>query len=44
MPLRAAHIVSGKVKTSIRRAVPTVLGALVHMEPHAAAGTEIVSE
>ncbi len=34
IPLREAHIVSGKVKTSIRRAVPTVLGVLVHMEPH----------
>jgi len=34
MPLREAHIVSGKVKTSIRREVPTVLGVLVHMEPY----------
>lgn len=34
MPLREAHIVSGKVKTSIRREVPAVLGVLVHMEPH----------
>lgn len=35
MPLREAHVVSGKVKTSIRREVPAVLGVLVHMEPHA---------
>ncbi len=35
MPLREAHIVSGKVKSSIRQEVPTVLGVLVHMEPHA---------
>ncbi len=34
MPLREAHVVSGKVKTSIRREVPAVLGVLVHMEPH----------
>ncbi len=34
MSLREAHIVSGKVKTRICRAVPTVVGVLVHMEPH----------
>lgn len=34
MSLREAHIVSGKVKTAIRRALPTVMGVLVHMEPH----------
>lgn len=48
MPLRESHIVSGKVKTSIRREVPTVLDVLVHMEPHgeadAEAGAEIVRE
>jgi cation diffusion facilitator family transporter len=44
MPLREAHIVSGKVKTSIRREVPTVLGVLVHMEPHPAAEAEIAIE
>ena len=44
MPLREAHIMSGKVKTSIRRTVPTVLGVLVHMEPHTAAGAETASE
>lgn len=44
MPLRESHIVSGKVKTAIRREVPTVLGVLVHMEPHVETKTEIVSE
>ena len=33
MPLREAHILSGKVKTAIRTAVPSVAGVLVHMEP-----------
>lgn len=31
--LRDAHILSGRVKSAIREAVPTVLGVLVHMEP-----------
>jgi len=44
MPLRESHIVSGKVKTSIRREVPTVLGVLVHMEPHGEGKAEIVTE
>jgi len=44
MPLREAHIVSGKVKSSIRREVPTVLGVLVHMEPYLGAHAESVSE
>jgi cation diffusion facilitator family transporter len=44
MPLREAHIVSGKVKTSIRREVPIVLGVLVHMEPHGEGKTETVTE
>jgi cation diffusion facilitator family transporter len=34
MSLRDAHVVSGKVKTAIRGAVPTVRGVLVHMEPN----------
>ncbi len=34
MSLHAAHIVSGKVKSAIRRAVPEVSGVLIHMEPH----------
>jgi len=34
MPLREAHILSGRVKTAIRTAVPEVVGVLVHMEPH----------
>lgn len=33
MPLRDAHIVSGKVKRAIMAAVPGVRGVLVHMEP-----------
>jgi cation diffusion facilitator family transporter len=33
LSLHDAHIVSGKVKTAIRAAVPSVLGALIHMEP-----------
>jgi cation diffusion facilitator family transporter len=34
MPLNDAHILSGRVKTAIREAVPEVLGVLIHMEPH----------
>jgi len=33
LPLRDAHILSGKVKTAIREAVPAVLDATIHMEP-----------
>lgn len=36
MPLREAHIVSGKVKSAIRAALPNVRGVLVHMEPYEA--------
>ena len=32
-PLDDAHVISGKVKSAIRRAVPQVHGVLVHMEP-----------
>jgi cation diffusion facilitator family transporter len=34
MPLDAAHILSGMVKSAIRAAVPEVSGALIHMEPY----------
>lgn len=33
MSLHAAHIISGKVKSAIRAALPNVRGVLVHMEP-----------
>jgi len=33
MPLRDAHVVSGKVKSAIKAAIPSVRGVLVHMEP-----------
>jgi len=33
MSLRAAHTLSGRVKSAIRTTVPEVLGVLVHMEP-----------
>lgn len=33
MSLYDAHIVSGKVKTSVKRAIPSVKDVLVHMEP-----------
>jgi cation diffusion facilitator family transporter len=33
MSLHDAHVVSGRVKSAIRAAVPAVAGALVHMEP-----------
>lgn len=33
MSLHDAHILSGRVKTAIRAAVPEVLGVLIHMEP-----------
>jgi cation diffusion facilitator family transporter len=43
LPLFEAHVLSGKVKSAIRGAVPVVQGVLIHMEPfggqvHAAAG------
>ncbi|HET8623890.1 MAG TPA: cation diffusion facilitator family transporter [Gemmatimonadales bacterium] len=34
MPLHDAHVLSGKVKSAIRSAVPEVHGALIHMEPY----------
>jgi len=34
LSLYDAHIVGGRVKSSIRLAVPSVLGVLVHMEPY----------
>ncbi len=37
LSLHEAHIISGKVKSAIRGAVPPVLGVLVHMEPYEAA-------
>jgi cation diffusion facilitator family transporter len=33
MSLREAHILSGRVKSAIRSAVPEVTGVLIHMEP-----------
>jgi cation diffusion facilitator family transporter len=33
MPLRDAHVLSGKVKSAVRTAVPQVDSVLVHMEP-----------
>lgn len=40
MPLRDSHILSGMVKSAIRRAVPVVENVLVHMEPHEATPTD----
>ena len=40
MSLHDAHVLSGRVKSAIRRAVPTVLGALIHMEPYEAGNGE----
>jgi len=34
LSLHDAHILSGRVKSAIRAAVPEVLGVLIHMEPH----------
>jgi len=34
LSLRDAHILSGKVKSGIRSAVPRVVSVLIHMEPH----------
>ena len=34
MSLREAHVVSGKVKSAIKAALPNVRGVLVHMEPY----------
>ena len=33
-PLDAAHVLGGRVKGAVRRAVPAVQGVLVHMEPY----------
>ncbi|MBC7563625.1 MAG: cation transporter [Gemmatimonadaceae bacterium] len=42
MSLEEAHVVSGKVKSSIRAASPQVLGVLVHMEPHDGDATKLL--
>lgn len=34
MSLQDAHVVSGKVKSAIRREIPAVQGVLIHMEPY----------
>ncbi len=34
MSLHDAHILSGKVKSAIRAALPSVQGVLIHMEPY----------
>jgi divalent metal cation (Fe/Co/Zn/Cd) transporter len=34
MPLENAHVLGGRVKASIRAAVPQVESVLVHMEPY----------
>ncbi|HEY9516129.1 MAG TPA: cation diffusion facilitator family transporter [Gemmatimonadaceae bacterium] len=34
VPLHEAHVLSGKVKSAIRSAVPSVQSVLVHMEPY----------
>ena len=34
LSLHDAHILSGRVKSAIREAVPRVLGVLIHMEPY----------
>ena len=34
MSLHDAHVVSGKVKSAIRAAMPAVDGVLIHMEPY----------
>lgn len=39
-PLDAAHVIGGKVKGAVRRAVPAVVGVLVHMEPYEATRAE----
>jgi cation diffusion facilitator family transporter len=33
LPLREAHVLSGRVKSAIRAAIPEVGGVLIHMEP-----------
>jgi divalent metal cation (Fe/Co/Zn/Cd) transporter len=34
MSLHDAHILSGRVKSAIRRRVPAAVGVLIHMEPY----------
>jgi cation diffusion facilitator family transporter len=41
LPLYDAHILSGRVKSAIREAVPPVLGVLVHMEPFQVAPAKV---
>ena len=43
MSLREAHVVSGKVKSSIRATVSPIAGVLVHMEPYAPDGQTAAS-
>jgi cation diffusion facilitator family transporter len=40
LSLHDAHVLSGIVKSAIRRAEPAVLGALIHMEPHEPPATD----
>lgn len=40
MPLHEAHVLSGKVKSAIRAAVPQVQSVLVHMEPYGPAAPQ----
>ena len=44
MPLREAHVLSGKVKGAIRQAVPQVDSVLVHMEPFERADRAHITE
>ena len=39
LPLRDAHVLSGKVKGAILAAVPGVAGVLIHMEPYEGVGS-----
>jgi divalent metal cation (Fe/Co/Zn/Cd) transporter len=38
LPLREAHILSGKVKGAIRSTIPCVSRVLIHMEPYEGGG------
>lgn len=44
MSLHDAHVVSGKVKSSIRATLPSIVGVLVHMEPFESNGSRPLSE
>jgi cation diffusion facilitator family transporter len=44
LTVHEGHIISGKVKSAIRQAIPEVAGVLIHIEPHEPKATESSDE